>query len=102
LPLAARAQEAGRVYRLGILIPATRESIAAFFDELRSNGFVEGQNLDVIGSYSVRAEQIAGDTAALIKAAPDVILCGSRDLCACASGSDAHDTAGQHERGSGR
>jgi putative ABC transport system substrate-binding protein len=76
LPLAARAQEAGRVYRLGIAIPATRESIAAFFDELHINGFVEGQNLEVIGSYSVRAEQIAGDTAALIKAAPDVILCG--------------------------
>jgi putative ABC transport system substrate-binding protein len=49
-PLAARAQEAGRLYRLGILIPATRASIAAFFDELRINGFVEGQNLAVTGS----------------------------------------------------
>jgi len=76
LPLVARAQEAGHVYRLGILIPATRESIAPFFDELRINGFVEGQNLDVIGRYSVRAEQTADDTAALMKAAPDVILCG--------------------------
>jgi putative ABC transport system substrate-binding protein len=76
LPVAARAQEAGRVYRLGILIPATRASIAAFFDELRINGFVEGQNLDVIGGYSVRAEQIADGVAALMKAAPDVILCG--------------------------
>ena len=75
-PFAARAQEAGRVYRLGILIPATRASIAAFFDELRINGFVEGQNLDVIGSYSVRAEQIEDSVAALMKAAPDVILCG--------------------------
>jgi putative tryptophan/tyrosine transport system substrate-binding protein len=76
LPLAAHAQEAGRIYRLGILIPATRASIAAFFDELRINGFVEGQNLDVIGSYSVRAEQIADGVAALVKAAPDVVLCG--------------------------
>jgi putative ABC transport system substrate-binding protein len=76
LPFAAHAQEAGRVYRLGILIPATRESITPFFDELRTGGFVEGQNLDVIGSYSVRAEQIADATAALMKAAPDVILCG--------------------------
>ena len=71
-----RAQEAGRVYRLGILVPATQESIAPFFDELRTNGFVEGQNLDVTGSYSVRAEQIAEATAALMKAAPNVILGG--------------------------
>jgi putative ABC transport system substrate-binding protein len=44
-PLAAHAQEAGRIYRLGLLVPATRASIEAFFDELRINGFVEGQNL---------------------------------------------------------
>jgi putative ABC transport system substrate-binding protein len=76
LPLAARAQEAGRIYRLGMLIPATRASIAAFFDELRINGFVEGQNLVVTGSYSVRAEQIADSVAALMKSEPEVILCG--------------------------
>jgi putative tryptophan/tyrosine transport system substrate-binding protein len=76
LPMAARAQEAGRIYRLGMLIPASQASIAAFFDELRINGFVEGQNLEVIGGYSVRAEQIADGVAAVIKAAPDVVLCG--------------------------
>lgn len=70
------AQETGRIYRLGILIPATRASIAAFFDELSINGFVEGQNLEVIGNYSVRAEQIADGVTALMKATPDVILCG--------------------------
>ena len=32
-PFAAHAQEPGRVYHLGIVIPATRESIAGFFDE---------------------------------------------------------------------
>lgn len=75
-PIAARAQEAGRIYRLGVLIPATQASIAAFFDELRINGFVEGQNLEVVGSYSVRGEQIADGVATVIKAAPDAILCG--------------------------
>jgi hypothetical protein len=37
-PLAARAQESGRKYRLGFLIPVERESpgAVAFFDELRS------------------------------------------------------------------
>jgi len=76
LPLAARAQEAGRVYRLGVLIPPTRASIEPFFDELRLNGFTEGQNLVVTGSYSVRAEEIADSVAALIKTGPEVILSG--------------------------
>lgn len=76
LPRAARAQEAGRTYRLGVVIPASQASISAFFDELRINGFVEGQNLEVIGNYSVRAEQIADSAAAVVKAEPDAILCG--------------------------
>jgi putative ABC transport system substrate-binding protein len=76
LPLAARAQEAGRIYRLGILIPATRASIEPFFDELRLNGFTEGQNLVVAGSYSVRAEAIADSVVDLMKTGPEVILSG--------------------------
>jgi putative tryptophan/tyrosine transport system substrate-binding protein len=76
LPLAARAQEAGCIYRLGILIPATRASIEPFFDELRLNGFTEGQNLVVTGSYSVRAEAIADSVADLMKTGPEVILSG--------------------------
>ena len=44
-PLAARAQEAGRTYRLGVLVPTPRQSpaVLALFDELRLNGFIEGQ-----------------------------------------------------------
>lgn len=70
-----RAQEAGRLYRLGVLIPATRASVAGFFDELRMAGFVEGQNLAVIGFYSVPVEN-AERIKAVIAAAPDAILCG--------------------------
>lgn len=77
-PLVAHAQEAGRIYRLGVLVPAARESAAvrAMFDELRLNGFVEGQNLAVIGSFGVTTEQIADGVAILMKAVPDVIVCG--------------------------
>ena len=75
-PIAAQAQDASRVYRLGVLIPATRASVEPFFDELRVNGFVEGQNLVVTGRYSVRAEQIAESVAELMKTEPEVILCG--------------------------
>ena len=63
LLFAARAQEPGRSYRMGFLIPAPRESpaVVALFDELRLNGFVEGQNLIVIGGFRVpnEREQIA-------------------------------------------
>jgi len=76
LPVAAQAQEPGRVYRLGIVIPATRESIAGFFDELRMAGFVEGQNLGVTGFYSVPGDNSDDAIAAVVKAAPDVILGG--------------------------
>ena len=77
-PLMAHAQEAGRIYRLGVLVPAARESAAvrAMFDELRLNGFVEGQNLAVIGSFGVTTEQIADGVAILMKAVPDVIVSG--------------------------
>jgi putative tryptophan/tyrosine transport system substrate-binding protein len=76
LPIAAHAQEPGRVYRLGIVIPATRESIAGFFDELRIAGFVEGQNLTVTGFYSVPGDNSDDAIATVVSAAPDVILGG--------------------------
>jgi putative ABC transport system substrate-binding protein len=84
-PLAALAQEPGRTYRLGFLTPAARErpSVAAFFDELRLNGFVEGKNLVVLsGGFASTDYDLAGQAAALVKAAPDV----RREGCSHTSG----------------
>jgi putative ABC transport system substrate-binding protein len=78
-PLAARAQEPGRSYRIGFLIPSpkNRPPVAALFDELRLNGFIENQNLEVLpGGFDVRDEQLAELAAALVKAAPDAIVAG--------------------------
>ena len=81
-PLAApfaRAQQPGRVYRLGALIPAARLSagIVAFFDEMRLQGFVEGRNLEVLpNGFDARREQIDTMVAAIVKAAPDAIISG--------------------------
>jgi hypothetical protein len=49
--LGARAQEPGRVYRLALVLPVGRDEPAslAFLDELRSQGFVEGKNLVIVG-----------------------------------------------------
>jgi putative ABC transport system substrate-binding protein len=48
-PLAAIAQQPGRTYRIGCLQPVPRDvpGLRAFFDGLRSLGFIEGQNLTV-------------------------------------------------------
>src|SRR5436189_3887645 len=76
-PLAARAQQPGRTYRLGIVVPAARDdpAIVAFLDELRVHGFVEGQNLEIVpGGFQARNEQIAELVPAMVKAAPDAIL----------------------------
>ena len=51
-PRAIHAQEAGPIYRLGIMTPSLKIAASptlAFFDELRVFGFVEGQNLKVDG-----------------------------------------------------
>jgi putative ABC transport system substrate-binding protein len=77
-PLAVRAQEAGRLYRLGFLIPAARTSAAvdAMFDEFRRGGLVEGQNLVVIGRFGVTNEQIGDAVSAVVTATPDAIVAG--------------------------
>ena len=78
-PLAARAQEAGRTYRLGFLLPTARQApqVEAFVDVRRLNGFVEGKNLVVIpGGFEATDDNLAERAAALINAAPDAIVAG--------------------------
>ena len=61
-PFAARAQQPGRMYRLAFFVPFGRDvpGVGAFFDELRSGGFIEGQNLTVgSGGFNVPGEQIS-------------------------------------------
>jgi signal transduction histidine kinase len=77
MPLPLAAQEAGRSYRIGFLTGGLREAahIIAFFEELRSLGFNDGQNLAVVaGGFGLRGEQFAEAAAALVKSAPDAIV----------------------------
>src|SRR5262245_20952413 len=78
-PIAAHAQEAGRIYRLGFLTarPRAIPEYDAFFDELRRNGFIEGQNLIVDArGFGLRYEQFAEIAATLVRSSPDVIFSG--------------------------
>jgi putative tryptophan/tyrosine transport system substrate-binding protein len=75
-PLAARAQQAGRTYRLGCLFPPPRDSPPnmAFFDELRRRGFIEGQNLTVeYRAYGQHVDLIPRYATELVMARVDVI-----------------------------
>ncbi|MGC1625185.1 MAG: ABC transporter substrate binding protein [Pseudolabrys sp.] len=77
LPLGARAQEPGRIYRLAVVISSGRDEppTAAFLDELREQGFVEGKNLEFIpGGFRFYNQQTAAVVPAIVKAAPDAIV----------------------------
>jgi len=74
-PFAALAQQAGRTYRLGCLLPPPRDNPnMPFFEELRRRGFIEGQNLTVeYRAYGLHADLISQYAAELVKARVDVI-----------------------------
>jgi putative tryptophan/tyrosine transport system substrate-binding protein len=77
--ITVRAQESGRVMRLGFLVPNPRRvpAVDALFDELRLNGFVEGQNLLVIpNGFETLVENLDMGARALLDAKPDVIIAG--------------------------
>ena len=77
----ARAQEPGRIYRLGVITGAARQAprILAFFDELKGLGFVEGHNLQIVaGGFGLREDQFTEVAATVAKSAPDVILCADQ------------------------
>jgi putative tryptophan/tyrosine transport system substrate-binding protein len=77
-PLAARAQEAGRTYRLGMLFPGQEVTvIAAFSDELRQRGFIEDQNLAIeYRAWGSHLDLISDYMTELLKRHPDVIAAG--------------------------
>jgi putative tryptophan/tyrosine transport system substrate-binding protein len=75
-PLAVRAQEAGRTYRLGVVTisPRTAPYFVAMFDELQRVGFIEGQNLTIDWrSYGPRVDLIPKVVAELVNAKVDII-----------------------------
>jgi putative ABC transport system substrate-binding protein len=76
---AVRAQEPGRLYRLGMMVRGPRENayFAALLDGLRQSGFVEGQNMRVEGRFAMRDEDAPEVANALVAAGVDAILTGS-------------------------
>jgi len=86
-PLAANAQQTGKVVRLGFLgaslnAPATAGLFQQFLDELRDSGFSEGQNLivehrrvdDPRGTFVAAAEFMRAQVDLIVAQGPEVAL----------------------------
>jgi len=77
-PSVVRAQEKDRVYRLGSLAPSprTRPYHVAFYEELKRQGFIAGQNLVVDEQgYGLHADQFAAHAEELVRSQVDIIVC---------------------------
>jgi putative ABC transport system substrate-binding protein len=88
-PLAAQAQQAARVYRIGYLSTPTRESVEhgvqAFLRKLRELGWVEGRNLGIEYRWAEgNVERLPELAAELVRSKVDVIVApaGSAALAA--------------------
>jgi len=77
-PLASRAQQPARTYRLAFVSANPREAAQhmALLDELRRSGFVEGQNLVVDQrGFSTDYDKFPEVAAAIVKSPVDAIVC---------------------------
>jgi putative ABC transport system substrate-binding protein len=82
-PFPAHAQDAGRTYRLGMMLPFPRDAresvgiVDAAIGELRRNGFVEGQNLIIeYRAWAPHADLVSDYAAELVNQPFDVIAVG--------------------------
>jgi putative ABC transport system substrate-binding protein len=83
-PLVARAQQADRMRRIGVLVglaendPEQKLRIAAFLDGLRELGWIEGRNLGITYRFGANdPERRRAYAAELVSLTPDVILANS-------------------------
>src|SRR6516162_6015603 len=81
LPLAARAQQASRIRRIGVLLPATADDpefqarVGAFLQELQQLGWSIGRNVRIDTHWATaNPGDIRKHAADLARLAPDVIL----------------------------
>jgi hypothetical protein len=74
-PLAARAQQPGKVWRMGFIAHGHEEFYDALFDGLRELGYEEGRNLIVERRYAHgRAERFQEFAAEMVRLNVDIII----------------------------
>ena len=78
-PLAARAQQAERMRRVGVLIggsasdPRSQRYASVFRDELAKLGWIEDRNLRIDLRFAIDSDQSQASATELVSLAPDVI-----------------------------
>src|SRR5689334_6677960 len=80
-PIAAKAQQAGKQYRIGLLIayPYVPERVITpiFLPELRDLAYIEGRNIQLdVRSANYHSEQLPALAAELVRLNVDVIVTG--------------------------
>jgi putative ABC transport system substrate-binding protein len=93
-PLVARAAQPGRIYRIGVFgeptNPIMGPAIRAFLQELRTLGFIEGQNLVVDFRHSSEAPSaLAESIAEMVRSKVDVIATSTQPALQAAMASGA-------------
>ncbi len=77
-PLAAEAQQAGKVYRIGVLgagvNPRSAPFYVAFEQRLRDLGYVEGQSITIDFRLPSAGQNVSEVAAELVQRNPDVLL----------------------------
>ena len=87
-PLAAHAQKAGRIRRIGVLMsfaandPEGLLRAAALEDGLRTLGWIKGYNLKIEYRWAGNPEELRTGAAELVGMAPDLILANSTPVMA--------------------
>ncbi len=93
-PLAAQAQTAGKVYRVGILStgnPRSAPIYQAFEQRLRELGYVEGQNLAIEFRYAEgKVDRLPGLAAELVRLKVNVIVAATDPGTRAAKGATAN------------
>jgi putative ABC transport system substrate-binding protein len=90
-PLGTSAQQAAKVSRIGVFAtvgnPAMRSAYRAFLDELRAQGFAEGQNLTVDQRPTDQSPAaLAGYVAEMVRSKVDVIVTSTQPALQAAAG----------------
>jgi putative tryptophan/tyrosine transport system substrate-binding protein len=82
LPLAARAQQPGRIQRIGVLSGYDDPAMKAFQQELERLGWSEGRNVHIEYRYAPAGTQLQPLAQELVALQPDVIFAQSRPVVA--------------------
>jgi putative ABC transport system substrate-binding protein len=82
-PLAVEAQQAGKVYRVGMLndiAPRAFPPLAIFERRMAELGYIQGKNLTIdFRTADGHMDRLPSLAAELVRLHPDLIICGSRE-----------------------